>query len=404
LDANRSAVRFDRRAASLVSLVYFVQGALGITGIAFPLFLRGRGWSISEITTFSFIAGIPWTLKLLYGTLSDAVPVGGLRRKPYVIAASLLSVGAWLGLALFSESTPLLYVWAIMANLGFAMTDVVTDALIVEHSTESTTQLYQSLAWGFRSFGAVLGGVLGGLLAQYVPYRLIFGLTALLPATTFAVGFFIHELPIKRGEGLGHVLGPLTRSLRAIFRGDLKWFCLFLLAGSFAASFSTPFFFFLREKLGFTETFLGTLSSITWLGAILGCFFYGKTLKDVPLKRMLVWAVILNAASVLSSYLVVNYWSAATLFFLGGISGYVSLLPLMATAALLAREKGIEGSLFALLMSIHNLGQILATFIGGKLFGIIGLGSLIFFSAVVGLVGLVFIARLRTIQLQEPAV
>jgi len=393
---NNFATAFDRRTALLVSFVYFVQGALGISGVAFPLFLRAEGWSISEIATFSFIAGLPWTIKVLYGTLSDALPIGGLRRKPYVILASALSTLAWLGLALFPQPASLIYVWAVLANLGFAVTDVVTDAIIVEHSAGTSPQLYQSFAWGFRSFGAVLGGVAGGLLAQSVPYRSIFAVTALLPLATLGVGFFIHD-PRREGEGFGRLLSPLLASLRSLFQGDLKWFCLFLLVGSFSASFGTPFFFFLRERLGFRETFLGALSSLTWTGAILGCFFYGKLLKEVPLKRMLVWGIVLSSVSVLSSYLVVNHWSAATLFFLGGIFGYVSLLPLMASAALLARQKGIEGSLFALLMSVHNLGQILAAFAGGKLFDIIGLGNLILFSAVVGLVGLVFVRRLRTI-------
>jgi predicted MFS family arabinose efflux permease len=396
LKDNRSA-SLDRRVASLVSIVYFVQGALGVSGVAFPLFLRGEGWSISQITTLSFISGLPWTLKVLYGTLSDALPIGGFRRKPYVVLASALSAGAWLGLSTLPENPSLIYFWGVLASLGFAMTDVVTDALIVEHSTGTSPQLYQSLAWGFRSLGAVLGGIAGGLLAQYVPYRLIFAGTALLPLSTLITGFAIHDVRKREAEGIFHLVNPLAESLRSLLQGDLKWFCLLLLAGSFSAAFSTPFFFFLREKLGFTETFLGALSSLTWSGAILGCFFYGRLLREVPLKRMLAWGIGLNAVSVLSSYLVVNRWSAATLFFLGGILGYVSLLPLMASAAVLARKKGIEGSLFALLMSVHNLGQIVATFLGGKLFDIIGLGSLIFLSALVGLTGFLFVRQLRTV-------
>lgn len=383
--------------ALLASFVYFVQGALGLSAVAFPLLLRQKGWSISEIATFSFVSGLPWILKLFYGALSDGVLIGGLRRKPYVILASLLSLGAWLGLALFPHRSVFLYLFTLLGNFGFALTDVVTDALIVEHSTESTTQLYQSLAWGFRSLGAVLGGVLGGWLAQTIPYRWIFALTALLPLTTFLAAFSIHESPRLAGERRPHLLLPVVESLKAIFRDDLKWFSLFMLVGSFSASFNTPFFFFLKEKLAFSETFLGALSSLTWLGAIVGCFLYGKLLRRVSLKRALFWTVALNTVNVLSAFWIFNGLSALILFFMGGIGGYLSLLPLMAAAAVLSRQKGIEGSLFALLMSIQNLGQILSTFIGGRLFDIMGLPALIFLSAAVGLTGFLFADRLKTL-------
>lgn len=387
----------NRSVALLASLVYFVQGALGIAGIALPLFLRGLGWSISEIATFSFLVGLPWALKILYGVLSDGVSIRGLRRKPYVILASLLSMISWASFAWFPHGKGFLYLFATVGNLGFALTDVVTDALMVENSTDSNAQVYQSLAWGFRSLGAVLGGVLGGWLAAHLPYRWIFSLTALLPMMTLAGGLLIHETPKeKRGER-PHLLKPFLQSLGALGEGDLKWFSLLLIVSSLSASFSTPFFFFLKEGLKFNETFLGSLSSLTWLGAVLGCLVYGKLLRDVPLKRMLRWAIGLNFVNVLTAYLVVNWWSAAMLSFFGGILGYLSLLPFLAAAAVLSRRRGIEGSLFALLMSVNNLGQLVSTFIGGKFFDIIGLAPLIFLSGAIGLTGLFFVARLRTV-------
>lgn len=387
----------NRSVALLTSLVYFVQGTLSISGVAFPLFLRSRGYSISEIATFSFVVGLPWTLKILYGAISDGIPILGHRRKPYVIIASLLSMASWLGFALLPPWKSLLYLLAAAGNLGFAMTDVVTDALVVENSTEHTTQVYQSLAWGFRGLGAVLGGVLGGWLAENVPYRWIFGFTAGLPVATLVGALFYHEKSEVR-KGRSFLLWyPIRESFTIIFKGDLKWFSLLLMVSSFSASFSTPLFFFLKERLAFNETFLGFLSSLTWLGAIVGCLVYGKFLTDVSIKKTLRWAVWLNLLNVLATYLILNRWSALALSFLGGVTGYISLLPFMAAAALLSRNKGIEGALFALLMSVNNLGQLLSTFIGGKLFDIIGLAPLILLSAAITLIGLVFVARLKTV-------
>jgi len=61
---------------ALFAIVYFVQGALGLAGIALPLFMReSLGLSIVQITMISSIAGIPWILKPLYGLLSDYYPL-----------------------------------------------------------------------------------------------------------------------------------------------------------------------------------------------------------------------------------------------------------------------------------------------------------------------------------------
>ena len=387
----------DPAVVLLTSFVYFVQGALSLSAVAFPLLLRNRGWSIPEIATFSFIAGLPWTLKIIYGAISDAVPILDLRRKPYVILASLVSIVSWMGLAAGGEEKIFLYTFALAANLGFAMTDVVTDALIVENSTESNTQIYQSLAWGWRSFGAILGGISGGWLAQHVSYRLTFGLTALLPVSTLMVGFRIHEKAQKRMRGFVHFWTPIKEGLKAVIQGDLVWFSLLLLVGAFSAAINTPFFFYLKEKLTLSETFLGSLSSVAWLGAILGCLFYAKYFQKISLKTTLRWAIGLNVVNILTTFLVVGKTSAMTFSFLGGILGYLGLLPLMAVAAILSRSRGIEGSLFALLMSINNLGQLLATFIGGKLFDIMGLHGLIILSAGVSLFGLWFVGKLKTV-------
>ena len=381
----------------LTSFVYFVQGALGLSAIALPLLLRKKGWSIAEIATFSFVIGLPWTLKVFYGATSDAVPLGRFRRKPYVILASLISMGSWFLLALNGESKIFLYGCGLAASLGFAVTDVVTDAIVVEHSTESNTQIYQSLAWGWRSVGAIVGGFSGGWLAQNVTYRLTFALTGLLPVSTLIAAFLIREEPCREKKGMTHFWTPIYEGIRSIFRGDLKWFSALLLVGSFPAAISTPFFFFLKEKLRFSETFLGSLSSVAWLGAVGGCLLYAKCFQKVPVKTTLRWAIGLNVINTLTTFLIVGRFSAAAFSLAGGVLGYLGLLPLMAAAALLSRQKGIEGSLFALLMSVNNLGQLMATFMGGKLFGIMGMSGLILISAAVCLSGLFFVEKLKTV-------
>lgn len=386
----------DRSVAILTSFVYFVQGSLSISGIAFPLLLRQKGWSIADITIFSSAIALPWTLKILYGAITDAVPIFRLRRKPYIIFASLLSIVSWLLIAFYHESKTYLYVFCLLGNFGFAMTDVVIDAVIVENSNEQNTKYYQSLAWGWKSFGAVAGGFLGGWLSTHVSYRFIFTLTALLPMTTLIAGFLVPEEPWVKKEEIPFWF-PIIGGLKALFRGDLLWLTALLLVGSFSASINTPFFFFLKEKLNFSATFLGSLVSIGWIGTILGCILYAKVFKEVHMRSMLQIAFFLNAVNILTAFLIKDTISAAVLSFLGGILGYLGLLPLMSAAALLSKQKHIEGALFALLMSVFNMGQLLAAFIGGRLFAIIGLQGLILLSTAVTLAGVLLVRKIKLV-------
>ena len=76
----------------LFGSIYFVQGIAEPTEglIAQPVrsVLEGRGHSFAEITRFGALLAIPWSLKPLYGLLSDFVPLAGYRRKSYLILTS----------------------------------------------------------------------------------------------------------------------------------------------------------------------------------------------------------------------------------------------------------------------------------------------------------------------------
>lgn len=376
-------------------MVYFAQGGSSLAAIAFPLLLRGKGWGISEIAFYSFLIGLPWTLKIAYGALSDTLPILGYQRKPYLILASLVSACSWLALAILPVRKDLLLVLGILSNLGFAITDVVCDAVIVENSNGANAPIYQSIAWGFRALGAILGGVSGGWLVERVSYRIVFLITALLPLAIFVAGCFLQEARREETSHFRDVWKPVVNGLQSILSGNLGWFCLLLIASSLSGSFSTPFFFFLREGLGFEETFLGALSSFGWLGAIAGCFVYARLFRTVSFKTALRLGLAFSISNAMFACLVRNSMSALILSLAGGVIGYMSFLPLIAAATTLSHRSGMEGSLFALLMSVYNLGQLASGFVGGKLFDIIGLDALIVVSVVSPLIGFIFINKLE---------
>src|ERR1043165_6753788 len=52
-----------------------------------------------HIAAFAALLAVPWSLKPLFGLLTDFVPLFGYRRKSYLIATSALAAGSLLALA-----------------------------------------------------------------------------------------------------------------------------------------------------------------------------------------------------------------------------------------------------------------------------------------------------------------
>ncbi len=386
--------RHSRDIGVLAGLVYFTQGALGISGIALPLFLRDLHWQVSEITTVASIAAIPWIFKIIYGLLSDCFPLFGFRRKSYLILFACISALGWLLLVLLPSDKKWILLSLFFANLGFAATDVITDGLIVEHSRGMSSHLYQSIAWGTRSLGAIISGIAGGWLAEHWPAKDVFLITVFLPLPVLLFASRIVEKRMERGP-FGSVLEPLKRCTKILLLPNLRWFLLLLFTTTLSSSFGVPFFFYMKETLGFKETFLGALVSLGWLGAVIASLVYGKWLSKISPKLTLRIAITLNSLNILSTLLISDTQSAFILIFIGGMLSCITLLPIMSVSAMLTHHSGVEGSLFAVLMSVFNLGQILFGFLGGKLYPFTGLYPLIWVSGIVSLLGLWVVERLQ---------
>jgi predicted MFS family arabinose efflux permease len=171
-----------------------------------------------------------------------------------------------------------------------------------------------------------------------------------------------------------------------------------LILSQVSSIFGLPFFFHMRENLGFKETFLGSLISLGWIGVMVTTVFYAKWLSKCEPKRILEWAVLLNAVNIFSTLLIRDEKTALLLVFFGGVLGCLTLLPIMSVSAVLTHRSGVEGTLFAVLMSVHNLGQIGFGFLGGKIYHVVGLYTLIIGAGLASLACLLIVRQLRFVH------
>ncbi len=72
-------------------MVYFAYGALGIITIAESFWIKSAlTLTPSELAALSVWLTLPWTIKMVFGELIDAVPIFGSQRRSYVVIGGVL--------------------------------------------------------------------------------------------------------------------------------------------------------------------------------------------------------------------------------------------------------------------------------------------------------------------------
>jgi MFS-type transporter involved in bile tolerance (Atg22 family) len=78
------------------------------------------------------IIHLPWTFKILYGIISDNLPICGTRRKSYLILMGLIEFTSLFALFYLTPDDPLVVALLLAAaSMSEAFVNVVSDAIMV---------------------------------------------------------------------------------------------------------------------------------------------------------------------------------------------------------------------------------------------------------------------------------
>lgn len=181
----------------LICLIYFTQGFRSFVWTAVSYQLKDKlKLSPSASQLVSSVAFFPWSIKPLYGILSDCIPIKGRKRIPYLVISTILSFVPWLLLgqvSLLRNSREPFMIFLTLQNLGSAMADVVVDAMIAEAVRSERAAFagdLQSISWMAMAFGGICGSLLGGYALTNLQIENIFIAFSVLPAIQlFSCGF-----------------------------------------------------------------------------------------------------------------------------------------------------------------------------------------------------------------------
>lgn len=363
--------------------VYFVQGILGLARLAVSFFLKDDlGLSPAQMGALTGIAAIPWIIKPLFGFLSDGLPLFGYRRRSYLILSGLLGSLSWLVLATMVNSVWGVTLTLLVTSLSVAVSDVIADSVVVERAQQESLRKagsLQSLTWGTAALGGLITAYFSGLLLEQISARTIFAITACFPLLVSFSAFLIGEekpaLP-SLNNPLANTKNQLQQLGQTIRQKSILLPTIFIFLWQATPSADSAFFYFTTNELGFEPEFLGRVRLVTSLAGLIGIGLYQKFLKTIPFRPMLGWCTVISCLLGFTSLILVTHSNRAIgiddhWFSLGDslvltVIGQVAFMPVLVLSARLC-PKGIEATLFALLMSIWNLAGLTSQELGALL-------------------------------------
>ncbi|KAK3026262.1 hypothetical protein RJ639_040474 [Escallonia herrerae] len=355
----------------------------------------------SEAQAYAGITNIPWLVKpigassLMFFPFVDTV--GGLilflQTFKRVSLTSLLATShnrcngvlgilSMLFLSLHRNQHIVLALLSLTAgSAGVAMADVTIDACVAENSGAypSLAPDMQSLCSLSSSIGALIGFSLSGIFVYLIGPEGVYGLLTIPFGLVLLVGIFLRE-PQTFDFAYGQVNQKFLDAAKTMWKTlkcpDVWRPCLFMYL-SFAISLNIyeGMFYWLTDSKAdpsFSQETIGYILSLGSVGS------YG--LKDHPFRDLLFWTqLLLDLSGMLDLVLVLRLnlkLGIPDSFFvvidesISRMTGQLKWMPLLVLSSRLC-PPGIEGTFFALLMSIDNAGLLSSSWGGGLLLHIL---------------------------------
>lgn len=321
-----------------------------------------------QISLFFALGAFSNYIKPLAGLLVDGVPLFGTRRRWYLILSLLGSGVLWLLLAVVPRTySILLGTYAILyVTIVFTSTSLGGVMVEVGQRFNAAGRLTAQRISAFR-IGTLLGGPVGGFLAQRTPFMVPIGIASLLHL--ILVPLYVIGLPEAPTARLNRsVLVEALRQFKILLRSSTLLYAalmIFLIAAS--PGFGTPLLFHQTDTLHFSKTFVGNLLFVAAATGLLTTVGYYAACRKMNLRMLITGSIIVHALGTISYLFYQNATSAIVVTAISGVTGTLTMLPVYDLAAR-GTPKGSEAIGYAVMMSVWNLTNALSDWTGSRLF------------------------------------
>ena len=361
-----------------ISLFYFFLGLiLQLPELAVRFYLIDLGIEPSVLGAFQATLVIPWCAKPVYGFISDALPLCGRRRQPYIILCNLMAALAWTLMSTMTNEVWAAQVLLVLASVMTCFADVMYDSILVELAKKEDEHDHgkiQSWCWGSRAAGALVAAFMGGIALRYVTPQKVFVAEAVLLCFVALCGYCLidERKNVHQVVRCGHQCSHIFRT----FKHPFLWKpAVFVFVFAATPSSYTAFFYFLVNELHFSSSFLGIMTCVRHAAMMLGTYLYSRCFRHTNYRSFFFWTVLFSAVLGASPIILVTHTNMQMglpngFFALGddvflSVLGQIALMPCLVLVAKLCPQ-GIEASLYASFVSILNFAGIVSEY-GGAL-------------------------------------
>ena len=408
-------------------------GSAGWIGLPQQYVYRKLGASSTEMQLYIAAANTPWSLKPLFGLLSDMFPICGWNKNSYLFLVTVLVVPAYLLLVIAPpwSSAVLVTVAFLLMFLQVAIVDLLVEAKYAEaiRGNPQHGPLLVTFVWvGVFGFGMISTGVVGWAIQTWqdkLGYiylgALFFVLWILAPtllnwlgeikgATDWArvkshTRYFVFSgllACISLGTGF---LGMFQKSPVVLLVAVLISSAILLVSIRFVVNktiANATTFFFLQNILGlrldstlfvfFTEFAggprFGPIFYVTVLGVVanacslIGIAFYKRFFSTSKYRTIFIVNNLVLCLLSLPSILIYGRWNLQlgipdTVFVIGTgvIQQVVSMLSWMPSIIMISQlcPPSLEACIYAIVAGMMNLGSNLAAILGTCLVSALGI-------------------------------
>eukprot|EP01084_Bolivina_argentea_P123482 218828_1 len=389
--------------------VYAVEGCMDWLLIA----LRFYGASIHNIgpEAFSNFVNIiywPWNVKIIYGLITDALPILGYKRKPYMLIFGILAPITMIIAITNSDNYHILLGFLTINSLCVCFCDVIADALNVERTqfkSHTVATRLQCVAWGSRTVAAVIGSLTTtSLVEKYGSsphlWTYVFWAYAGISIPMGIVAIFVPEkrqnnraVTEVNGNDMDEISTSVfghnkSLSVKKILRLTYETLCrksifyplLFVFILDCTPSTGEGIQYFLMYGIGFEPTKIGYLSVAAQLALLVSIgiitFQTRKSNSNFSLRKLfIIWTLIATFLPLLILILIFRLnvkWGISDVWFMISdtvVIGVASYMLFMGVNVMTARicPNGIEGIFMTVITSIQNIGGSISLFISAQL-------------------------------------
>gem|GEM_PF-1032402 len=318
-----------------------------------PLYLVSHGASVGAVGVVAGLSGIV--------PLAVALHVGGLvdeHGPTIVFVGSVVLFGLGGAMLTVYQGIPQVitaYTLLAIANIGLA---VASQAVVARASTDGTrirNYGYYALSY---SAGAVVGPVIGGLLAARLGYGTAFLAMTLLMLPSLAVAFMLRVIPASRHQtvAVSAVHTHVGTILRARGVGTILFVSGIMMCPQALQSTFYPLYL---SKVGLSATLIGLAIAAISLASMVVRMLLASAVARLGQAGALVGAMVLSAVAFAITPLVRQFWPLVGVSALMGASlGFTQPLSMSLLAESVAQQ--FWGAAFGIRQSVQRAVAIIS--------------------------------------------